>query len=418
MAIVFDDTEEIPKDPPKPALDIDQHYTGIAVDARRIPIESLLVHIEGSPWTVRYFSQILTDDSQVNSQQVNLPAVYQQYTAIEGFELKVTTPLNQAMNQPSGSFTVTGTATVYPYVIPNQGDMFIADIGDGRDGLFSVTTVERRTILKETCHEINYELVSYASGERIEDLNRKVIKTVYFKRDFLLNGQNPLLIESEVRLVESIEEHYRRLLTTYIADFYDREYRTLLVPEQSYTTYDHFLVKAFKAVFNNDQHPLIRSIVVMNCDGDDRMREYTFWDSLLQMDDALLPLSVQSMRTLRSREFDHVPRYKSIAYSGIRRLLYPTANPKGKAVDAPEKETPSIYPINQDAYYVFSEYFYRDLHPKSKLEVEVLKALKGDALSHATLEALARESFAWGALERFYYLPVLLILLKVSLRRL
>ena len=90
---------------------------------------------------------------------------------------------------------VTGAANVYPMLIPSVGDMFVATIADGRSAVFKVTNTERKSLFKDTAHVIEYVLVDYLTDERKSDFKSKVIKTVKFVRDFLVNGQNPLLVD-------------------------------------------------------------------------------------------------------------------------------------------------------------------------------------------------------------------------------
>ena len=409
------------EEPVKDPVAVDDEYQGIAVDAGKHDIESLLVHIEGSPWTVTYFSQMLDGDSQANALQLDLAPAYQQYTRINQFELKVNDPLDQEMNEDTGSMTVTGGATIYPFVIPNQGDMFIADIGNGKDGLFTIKSVQRMTIMRETCHEVTYEMVNEITDVYREDLASKTIKTVHFKKDFLVKGQNPMLITDEANLVERIEEHQKKLVSRYLNMFFNREYRTLLVPEKNKTTYDHFLVRSFKKVFDYNDHPLLREVDTMNCDGDDAMHNYTIWDCLLNMDNMLFPMVQRKMKSVYTDYFVHLSVFRGIAFSGIEKMVYPDEPPTQDTVpllDDGDADTPLIHPLDVDEYYVFSEAFYEDLTNPSTLEIETLKAINGEALNHTKLDELATQSIEWGKLEQFYYLPVLLILLKVSLRRL
>lgn len=419
MAIVDDDLDELPPPPPAP-VKVDEGYRGIAVDTRRHPVQSLLIHIEGSPWTVRYFSQILGSDSQVNVQQLNLSPVYQQYTCIENLELKVTSPLSQSMETPSNSMTVTGTASVYPFLIPNQGDMFVADIGDGKLGVFTVTSVERKTILRETCYEINYELVSYYNDEYRQDLEAKTVKRVFFHKDFLARGQNPMLIEEEARQVLDLGQMRRTLLAHYVPKFFNREYRTLTVRWGEKVVYDHFLTRHLLRVIEVGEHPLLREVNVLNCDGIALMDAYTLWDVLEQLDPLLLPMAVRKIQVDNVSRHRVHPAMRGIAHSGVKYFIYPA--PSLQDQDAPEPpqgdEPVLIHPTPQDHYYVLSRAFYDDLDGKSQLELEVLKCLKDEAMDHGRLLALAEASLTWEDREQFYYIPIILLLMKVALRRL
>jgi hypothetical protein len=156
-----------PQDPPEPLPPPGQinatitapEYRHSLIDAKITPLSSLLVHIEGSSWTTDYYSQILGVDEELSPFQPNQPSVYQQYLLVKKYELKLQGSLSISQDPETTAMTVTGNATLYPYLKPNYGDMFIADIGDGRAGMFVVNQPPtKKTILKETCWEISFEL--------------------------------------------------------------------------------------------------------------------------------------------------------------------------------------------------------------------------------------------------------------------
>ena len=153
---------------------------GVVVDTRYESKANLLTHVEGSSWNVNYYSQVLNADNAPIGQQVDRNAIYQQYTFIEMFELKVTQPLTSSQDSTTKEMTLIGTANVYPHVIPNRGDMFIADVGDGRTAIFKVTSCERKSIFKDTCYSIDYILTNYTTKELRADLDNKVIKKYAF----------------------------------------------------------------------------------------------------------------------------------------------------------------------------------------------------------------------------------------------
>jgi hypothetical protein len=77
--------------------------------------------------------------------------------------------------------------------------------------------------------------------------------------------------------------------------------------------------------------------------------------------------------------------------------------------------SPAIRRVTVDNFYVFSEAFYNHYgdQPLSQLEALTLAALKGEAINIRTLEKLCQGAKFWDNVERFYYIPVLLALLRV-----
>lgn len=419
MPIVTDNEEEdVYVAEPDPVA-LEPEYESIAIDTARHDIDDMIVHIEGSAWNVDYYAQVLGPDSEVSPLQLDLDPAYQQYIAAYNMEIKVTQPLDSSMRDETGGMEVTGTATTYPFLIPNQGDMFVADTGDGRKGVFTVTNVDRKTILKETAHEIQYRMVSYLTEEYSDNLKLKTIKETHFRRDFLLAGQNPFLVSSEANMVDKLTEHKRELLGRYIKTFLSSDYSTLLEPdEMKEGLYDHFLTKAFKSCFGVEDHALTREIREMNCDGDDRMNDYTFWDCLLDMDKSMLTLCTKSMKLSRTHRFTHAAVYRGIAYSGIRYMYYPDDERTLEPMEPTSGTPPIIHPPHSGNGYILSSAFYQQGEGQSQLELEVSKAINDQSNSAERLVAIAEDSYQWDEQSQFCYLPILLILLKVAERRL
>lgn len=436
---------------PNPIKIAAPEYKGVTVDTRYTPINNLLVFVEGSSWEVAYFSQVLNSNNGLSGQQVTQDPVYQQYTLINELELKVTGPLNSNQDTTSGSMQTTGTATMYPFIIPNVGDMFLADIGDGREGVFRVTESTRKSILKETCYEVEYLLIEVATVNRVGDLRSKVIKTLQFVKDFLMHGQNPLVKDSDYEILKKLSNNYHDILDSYFKSFTSNEFKTLLVPGQTQVTYDHYLVKAVKAFFNTEDAPEIKSIRTLNCDEDEVLKATTIWDVIKNRDPKLLKHAVKHIGLVSNKTFHRNPVMDGIYFSGVREIVYPKDselsvdyNPihlrkvlsPGALIDSPSPITRledllaitelnnqfndgklPIISVTNDDFYIFSQSFYEnDTVHQSRLEVAVLDYLNKRTIRSDHLLALCETHHAWGGLERFYYIPILLVLIKAAAR--
>ncbi len=437
---------------PAPVQIAAPQYRGVTVDTRYVPQSSLLTHIEGSSWTVNYYSQVLGEDNAVEGQNVTRQAIYQQYRLIRGFELKVTQPLQSTQDETSKSMTMTGGANVYPFVVPNVGDMFIADVGDGREGVFKITRSERRSIFKETAYAIEYVWIDYSTPQRRNDLGAKTVQTLYYVRDFLMHGQNPLLVESDYKLAQELAERYHEMADVYFNAFTSDEFRTLILPAQVGPTYDHFLVQAVKSHFSTWDAKQLRHLRTLNCAGDNAMRSLTVWDILSQRKPRLLKGCARRMGLVGARQIGSPkdPMMEGIYWSGISYVLYPKdpsinvnleeTVPRAVTldeglVDSPSRITnlsellgetdlaglpypsaPLVHAVLGDDHYVFSQAFYDKSEGQSKLEMAVHDYLEHRNISPKLLLALCDTYHAWGGLERFYYMPIVLLLIKATIR--
>jgi len=431
-------------------------YAGVTVDTKKENMSSLTTYLAGQSWNVDYYRQLINKNDGLNSLQVGLSSIYQQYELIRGMELKVTTALNSpSQDTESAEMILQGAANVYGVLPPNQGDMFIADIGDGREGLFTVTGVTRKSIYQQSAHEIEYKVISYNTTQTAQDLKKKVQRTVYFDRDYLRLGYNPMLTDETVQLRRLLDGHYARLLAMYFNDFYSREVNTLIVPDQSRIIYDAFITMFLRNILGTDEHPYLRQLRSLNVYNDQAMYEFTLWNCLERMDLTMVGLTAQEMVIVPTTHFATMPMFNSIYYSRCNAAIYPKMYPTNvdathrtiapqpdivlkrgtaryKELDRLIRETELITPnaygplhtgqpaaikrVTVDDFYVFSEDFYRynpEVGRLSRLEKLTLDALQGDALDLKDLEDLCAHAHDWDNLERFYYFPVLFVLLKV-----
>lgn len=425
----------------------EQTFSGVVVDTKYVPLSSLLTYIEGAAWTVTYYSQVLDKDNDIRAQDIELSGIYQQYTEINGMELKVTNVLQSSQDQSTNRMTVTGSANVYPFIIPNVGDMFAADVGDGREGIFRITTSEKKSLLKESIYFIEYSLLYYSDIDvvRRKDLVTKSINSYFYVKDFLLHGQNPLLISEDFNAYEDLVSLYSEIAQNYFNSFFSNEYKTLILPGQTSIVYDHFLTEAVLTILNTRDVPQLMHIRKMNVDDDDYLKQPQLWKALVNRDLSLLDLSNKTMGLVSTRSFFNDPMLNGIRFSGINYIVYPSrperlmnsGNQKqsktlaisvitkvtsrsvsltklvqDKQLDINSNFVVNIKPVLFDAQYVFSNSFYTTGVDKSLIEILTLDYLNHKAINPVTLFKLVKEYKNWGALEQFYYLPVVLILIK------
>lgn len=436
-------------------------YSSAVVDTSQIRLDLLTTYVAGQAWDVDYFSLVRGRDDDARTFESALHPVYQQYHEIKGLELKVTSPLTSSQDSTTKDFSITGTANVYGVLIPKEGDVFLADIGDGREGLLSVTASRKLSHYNTAVYEIEYIVTRTGTAELREELNAKVVQTSVFHKDFLEGGNDPLLSEGQTELVNDLKEHWGRLINLYFHDFYSREYKSLLVPNQAVTTYDPFLVRFLKTLITTDDHPMMRHLTEFNVQGDQTMYEFTLWNCLEVMDDAMLSMSIHQAGIVDSKKFFHGrPTLNSIYYAGVQAVIYPDMSPtdvdsgycyrgdpvltdlirgcaRFRELNRLCKPTLNVDPtleiyeavdparmaqikrVTVDDYYVLSKDFY--LHTPDtklcKLETLTLAALQGKAIDIAMLDELCKGAIHWDNVERFYYFPILFTLLRVYRRR-
>lgn len=423
-------------------------YRTATVDAKWTPRSSLLTHIGGSSWIVNYYAQILDTDSNLSGQQYTKNPVYQSYKKIINLEIKVQTPLNTDQDDANKEMNVTGSGILYPSVIPNEGDMFTADIGEGKIGVFRITSSRKNSIFKEACYDTSYVLDT-DNADKILDLNQKTIVTYYFHKDFLTTGSNPLVIKNEMDTLVNLKKVYDIMLYQYFKRFFSHEYKTLVVPSQIKPTYDHYLTKYLLSMFGTQEAHELAYIRVLNLDEDRVSHCDTLWDALKMKDTALLNTAFTKAGLVSALSYSRTPTYNGIRYSGMGTVVYPknpyvsvdhsyvnnvkiietnlvasgdaatTSNVLIRAVNLKELDSDigdDLYPVTVDDYYVLSSNFYNNTSTQSTLESIVTAYINRSQIDIDQLYNTARNFHKWGSLEQFYYVPIIMTLIRSTLK--
>lgn len=437
----------------------DARYKHSLVCTDNTPLAAILSHIEGQSWIVNYYSQVLATDEQPTEYQPSQLGVYQQYHLIEGLELKLSGPLSTSDEDDTSVMSVTGEATIYPFIKPNKGDVLIADIGDGYAGQFVIDSVNKLTIMTQTCYKVTFILARYMTQELEDSLNALVVETSYYDSNFLVYGQNPVLTSADMQAKDKLNFLYKDILTKWLSDFFSVEFRTVLIPGQEAPTYDKYALESILSVLNVTDDPRIKTITIKNIDGIERLLRMDIWKALIERDVNKLYDCFKKYTLLPRTAIPYYPVFNSIRHSQLNYFIAPNdvtvsvdndyygsdnyeikllrslndanidlaslifINSLGEFNDPdPENiyistEVPVIHPACFDGYYVFSKYYYENIVAgMSKFEIFVKTFFETGNLDKTLLYGFCESIRGWGRLERYYYIPVLLILIKHAQR--
>lgn len=427
------------------------------VQTRETPRESLITQVSGSILIITLFNQILGSNDQTKPQAQELGAPWQQYHRINAMETRLQGDFSFSFEEEGAERTVTGTLVTYPGVVPKIFDPFYADAGDGRTGNFQITGVEPLSYMKQACYSVRFQLLARDDQRRMADLDAKTVKTSHFVADFMRFGKNPILIDSLFHDYRTLFRTSETMIGEYMRLNFSEISQTLVIPGQDFTCYDPFLVSAVLSILETTEHPLLRKVSAHNTDAQYAFRTTTVWNALLQMEPSHLHLACQRMGLVQKGVARNRANYGGVYWSRIDMIMYPmearedadamrwpspvvTPVPlaQGPApvrdfnrlirqkdttavivVEArdPEDKVPNIHNVDCDDYYVFSKAFYEeDYTGMSHLEKLVWSVLNQNELDVPKLAELVAQSKFWDKLERFYYVPVLMILITLALR--
>lgn len=423
-------------------------YKTAVVDTKWVPRSSILTHIEGSGWVVDYYAQILDTDSNLSGQQYTKNPVYQSYKKIANLELKVKTALNTDQDDANKEMNVTGDAVLYPSIIPNEGDMFVADIGEGKSAVFRVTSSKKNSIFKEACYDIAYVLDTDNNDKKL-DLEQKTSVVYYYHKDYLLNGSNPLILKNEMDTLLNLKKVYDIMLYQYFRRFFSHEFKTLLVPSQLMPTYDSYLTSYVLSMFGTQEAHELAYIRALNMDEDRVAKCDSIWSALKFKDISLLNTAFTKAGLISSLAFSRTPTYNGIRYSGVGAVVYPknpyvtvdgsyvnsvkttsselqassdaatASNVLVRAVNLRKLDDDlgdNLYPVTVDDYYVLSANFYNNTNTQSTLETAVTAYINNNQVDADQLYNTAKNFHTWGSLEQFYYLPIVMTLIRSILK--
>jgi len=423
-------------------------YETPVVDTRKEGYDAIATYLAGSKMAADVYRQVQRRDSAPKSFQRDLPFAFGQLELIRGFEFVVTSPITYQQNSgDQRGFSATGSAQCYSIVTLNQGDVFLADIGDGRNAIFQITSSSKSTIRPESTSTIEFKASFLLTPEYKQALDERVIETFYFSRENFRNGVKCLLTDEDVNVFRRLNKAHSRLINLYFRDFYNEQYKTLLVPDQASATYDPFLANYIKATVDPQTHPRVIEIVLLGLGGDPSNDQQSIYDVILDRDPDLLYSVAKRMGVADVSIYRQRPLFKGIYYSGVQGVV--TAIDAVWNADKPNMgghETVSItqggyrqgavrdnlpnldlttdadkpaqramiYPVTQDDYYVLSKAFYEDLPEKSLLEQLLHDRLNNRTIDLGQLADLADAAHTWMNVDRFYYIPIILTLIKLA----
>lgn len=442
-----------PKVAPKVEPNLVKHeevYQGPVVETRKLSYNTLSTYFAGSRLPCDYYLQVQGRDSEAKSFQEDLPSAWGQYILIRGFELVVTQALtHQQSDDDNRGFISTGAALVYSIVTPQMGDVFIADIGNGENALFQVTQTTRKTIYAESATEITYKATKFLSAITLAELNKRTVERQVFDRENMRNGVQPLIREEQIDVIKQLGRAYDRLTHLYLRDHYSTKFKTLQVPRpNNVPTYDPYMTRFVRATFDGRAFPQVLQITELGVAHDVFSNQYSLLDAILKMDAALLYSvskhgGVSDISAVRAR-----PMMNSIYFSGFHQVVSffdvpysvdsagksPHAFMEFDKADVRQKDMASILPVLNltepsniigndiplihrvvvDTCYILSEAFYSNTPGQSVLENLLRERLESETTNLPDLLRVAEAAPKFDNLERFYYIPLILALIKLA----
>ena len=431
--------------PSLPKIEPD-NYKSIVYDDNNVPLHSIISYIEGSSWIVTaYYSQIVSEHNDLREVDPSQADLYQQYSVIYNMELRLTNPLNSSYESQTSISTVSGTATIYPFLIPNVSDYFVSNTFDNRSALFRVTNVERATYNRDSAYVIDFSLVGYNDEQNslINNIKSKTNREFYFYKDRLTDGLHPFVTTEQSNLIKSVYSIKKELVKYYFSNFFNKQSYTLLVPGQLLKIYDKNVVNFILKILDSSEAEELLIIKELPEDHNVVFNSKTIYDLILERNIDDLDFIVKSMMLVNTSVINSIPAVHGFGYSPIKLTVYPK-NPDTSYLvsNTPIVQTNSssaltqtnnglnniydystdfytvnnsniqtVYPIDIENSYVLSVNFYTQSTNMSIFEILVKDYIKKQSLSIGMIKHICAKYKYWNKLEQFYLLPILILLL-------
>lgn len=285
--------------------------------------------------------------------------------------------------------------------------------------------------------------------QKMQDLEAKVVQELHYIHDFARQGQNPLIATSALENLRKLNTLRTDLIEEYFKMFFSREYSTLILPGQLDAVYDSFVPNVLKKIVDSTECHWIVKTKILNVHDDDALKLNNLWTLLLTRNKHQERFMIKRMGLVSVRNFSYNPQLDGIRFSGIQKLVYPDVvnapidaghnllkktllgeklsnvpsmygdmQEIADANDNTQTNVPMIYNVLVDDYYILSQAFYEGKGKMSRLEVLVRNYIDEKSLDPSEVLAIADSYTVWGGLERFYYIPILLILMQEAIAQL
>lgn len=428
----------------------DSQYRHAVVDSQYTPSNSLLTHLPGMKWSVDYYHQVLGRDEEPSPFDPTQSSPYQQYRRIVKYEILLQGSLSDDIDPETAVTTTTGNAIIYPGLVPIQGDAFIMDAGDGRACQCTVTSIRRLSMFRDTAYELVFQISRYMDQVIEDEINSRVVKTVYFHKDFLQYGQNPFLIQEDHEATKNIAKYMDNLIEYWTQRYWVPAFNTFLVPSQWGHCYDPYFMDFIVDLLPLQDHNEYRNMRLINCNDFNLTRQIPVWTMLFKRDPFILNTMFKQSGLLSAKAFSNAPLYNGVFYSGVDNVVAPKIVDHGYGINDHDYSTSygwsmcsctcgggeseglgfksdetladgtvgmDLPILFKDDYYVFTAAFYAgDEANMSAFERLLWRLTNGEPVNSVELVPFYKSINRWSKLDQFYLIPTLILLMKYSLR--
>ena len=420
---------EIPPEPEAPKIYAEEYRHSIVVGTYQ-PETSLLSMVQGTPFVAEYYRQHGAIDEEPQPFDPDNAATYNSYMRIRKLIIKQEGDGSFNFNPTNGESSKVYTGWVTFDVAPIRGDVFIAEITDGRAGLFQLTQQpEIPEFTANKVYRITFECVGILQKYWADQLDIRVVQEMVYSRDSALSGGVGLITSEDFDLEGELFNWRTTIGNWIMRNFWWNPERTIAFNVSGDTNirggyvYDQYLVNFLCAVIEPDMRTMYPTITQFSTQYGGRdfgmFGTINIWEVLLRGDFNLLSqctpgatmigvdrlVNSRLYGNLRSSKFTYFICTDPEEYKLYREYF----NMDGFPILRPSPES-------KISSYLFSDGFYTGA-PTGVFENLVWKILKEGLVPRKELLKYCKEEyFKLDKHHQLYYGAILILLIQVSRR--
>lgn len=382
-------------------------------------LDRIIQNLKGNKWTVDYFLQLRDINDTLSALDPNIPISTQKYHKINNLDLIMQSPITQDEIK-----NINGEAIINAGFTPNATDMFKATLTGGREALFVVTEVSKRTYNIHETYVVNFKIFCILDSEPTNvkywnNLQEKVMKTYVYDKNHLLDFSAPVILQADYKKKVELRTAIPNLIDYYFRTFINYEKNVIALPTTMSIYTDLYLNRFIESIIDQSDHHLISRLTNLSFSIGQESQIYTVWDLLLKRDTTLF-------RSIKSNlDFRYTPYtltdylIKNMNYLGIDFTVREITDTADLSIPykeiSIERQDDYEEPIGESRknFYVFSEAFYKqDKTNCGYLERLVFKYLDREMINADDLDKPLQEYTCWSTRDQYYLIPVLIVLVK------
>lgn len=379
---------------------------------------SLLSMVPGTPVLTEYYRHVVKSGTEVHAFQPG-SGVYQSSTRIRELIIKFQDE-SYSFNEISAQSSRSGMAYVIFGLVPIKGDAFIADIGDGNAGWFTVTSVSTKEFTANKVYQIEFYFNGILNNDIAKELNDSVIEELVYSRDQHLNGGTPLISTGEFDLKKKVHSWFGTIARYVYEEFYWENERTLSYVKNDRHYYDPYVVNAFMGAIGNDTGPYPKlSLHTLEYSGNRRAQHgvNNIWDVIVRGDWNMLPRCKPTAAIVDVKRLYSTRLHSSMRATSFTGVIVTNPEDYGDMSGFLKWLDTSIMgvalPNEKIGTYLFSDDFYKG-KPAAGFEQMVVDIFKNNIVDLKVLNAYLETYWSLTKWQQFYYSPILLLMINKS----